>query len=598
MGVEEPGSPQGTARRVRPSRARARFLPVLATCLVTALGLAVWLALDARVARTSLEAAATELAVLKAQVIEGDDGAASSLDAVQEHSARARAATDGPHWWLAAHTPFVGPTVDGVRTVAAVVDDLATDALPALADARSAVDPASLTPVNGRIGLQPLIDAAPAVVAADDAVQSGAERLAALPTDRMVGVVSGPVEDVRAQVDELAATTATASRVVQILPPMLGADGPRTYAVLVQGNSEIRSLGGMPGVVILLTADDGAVRYVGEWPASEFVFDEPVLRLTDEELNLYTEILGLYLADVTMTPDFPRAAELARAMIAAKKGTTVDGVLAVDPVALGGVLAATGPVTTPSGTTLTAENASDYLLHDVYREVPVEAEQDAFFAETARAVFRALAAGHADPGRLARGLAAAAEDGRLLAWSADEGEEALIARTPLGGELRGADGDSPVIGVYLNSGTAAKIDHFLDYGVGVEQVACTGDGRAVFGLTVDLTSTVPDGGTLPEYVSGSGEFVPEGVIRTNVAVYAPVGGWIESVDTEGRAEGIASYVHAGLDVGVQTVDLDPGETETLRLTIIGGTQPRPVLVRMTPGPNAANLSVQDSAPCR
>lgn len=580
----------------RPTHRRRTLVIGVLLGIAAAVGLIVSLGIDAIDARANLRDAATEVAALEDQVRAGDAEAAdATLASLQEHAAAAHAATDGALWWLAARVPGVGPSVQGVATVAAVVDSLAQDALPRLARARAAVSPSALTPVDGRIDLQPIVDVAPEVVAADDAVQGARERLAALEPERMVGVVAGPVEDLAAQVDEVAMTTATASRAVQLLPPMLGADGPRTYAVLVQGNSEIRSLGGMPGVIVLLRADDGAVTFAGSVPAGGFTFVPTVLPLTDDEQNLYTEILGTYMSDVTMTPDFPRSAELARAMLAQGKGIEVDGVLAVDPVALQNVLAVTGPVTTAGGVALTGDGAADYLLRQVYFDVPEEPAQNAIFADAARAVFEAVAAGKDEPAALVDALARSAGEGRVLAWSADEDEQALLAGTVLGGVLSGADGDSPVIGVYLNSGSAAKIDSYLDYSVVADHVACTGDGASVVEVSVTLSSSVPeDVASLPDYVAGYGPYVEPGTILTNVAVYAPRNGWIDSVETEGDIEGISPFVHNDLEVGVQTIDLEPGESEMIKLLVVADSeQSGPVRLRVTPGPHAAQVTVND-----
>ena len=50
------------------------------------------------------------------------------------------------------------------------------------------------------------------------------------------------------------------------------------------------------------------------------------------------------MQDVNLTPDFPTAAATAQAMWERKTGQHVDGVLSLDPVALGYILDATGPV--------------------------------------------------------------------------------------------------------------------------------------------------------------------------------------------------------------------------------------------------------------
>ena len=162
-------------------------------------------------------------------------------------------------------------------------------------------------------------------------------------------------------------TTEPASRAVQLIPPMLGADGPRDYLLLVQNNAEVRATGGIPGSVILLRAEAGAVTIVdtrsggslGSLPA-------PVVPLTDAESNLFGPDLAADMRDVTFTPDFPRSAEIARSIWAQQVGGEVDGVVSVDPGALALVLAHTGPVPVAPGPmadalggTLTGANAAD-----------------------------------------------------------------------------------------------------------------------------------------------------------------------------------------------------------------------------------------------
>ena len=50
--------------------------------------------------------------------------------------------------------------------------------------------------------------------------------------------------------------------------------------------------------------------------------------------------------------------------------------------------------------------------------------------------------------RIGEGLAAAAREGRLLLWSAHQGEAHLLEGTVLDGGLRGVNGSRPVVGVF------------------------------------------------------------------------------------------------------------------------------------------------------
>ncbi|MGP2481120.1 DUF4012 domain-containing protein, partial [Listeria monocytogenes] len=85
------------------------------------------------------------------------------------------------------------------------------------------------------------------------------------------------------------------------------------------------------------------------------------------------------IQDVTQVPDFAVGAPLAREMWRRQTGTAVDGVIAVDAVALSSLLEATGPVTLPTGDVLTSADAVPLLLDEVYRRYPDPKSHDVFF---------------------------------------------------------------------------------------------------------------------------------------------------------------------------------------------------------------------------
>ena len=63
--------------------------------------------------------------------------------------------------------------------------------------------------------------------------------------------------------------------------------------------------------------------------------------------------------------------------------------IATDPVAMGYMLGATGPATLPSGEQITADNAAELSMSEVYERFPKaedNPERDAFLQQVARAV--------------------------------------------------------------------------------------------------------------------------------------------------------------------------------------------------------------------
>ena len=133
-----------------------------------------------------------------------------------------------------------------------------------------------------------------------------------------------------------------------------------------------------------------------------------------------------------MTPDFPRSAQLLAARWAQDMGQTVDGVIAADPVGARYVLEATGPVTEPGGSTITAADVLQVLLRDAYRDIADPATADAFYAGVAASIFRAVGAGQGDQQGLVTALARAGSEGRIRLWSAHPDEQETLARTTIG----------------------------------------------------------------------------------------------------------------------------------------------------------------------
>jgi len=376
----------------RRRRRRRRFLRwtliTVAVLLVVTIAGVAWVGVDALRARGELKAAGAQVHTLQGQVEKGDRKAAVvTLRSLTEHAHAALAGTHGPHWSAARALPWLGDNVIAVQTVSEVIDGLAVDALPALMDATSLVDPTTLAPVNGRVNLAPLVKARPQVVAANAEVQAAVRRLDAIDPDGLLTEVAAPLADLRTQVHKVALTTATADRAVRLLPPMLGASGPRQFLMLVQNNAEQRATGGVP-TLILLRAVDGAVEVVETRSAGGNLSNlpKPILPLTAQEQALFSNRLGIYMADVTFTPDFPRSGQLARAIWRQQVGTDLDGVLSIDPGALANVLGATGPVKLSDGQVLTSKNAAQVLMNTVYLKIIDPVKQDEFFSAAAASV--------------------------------------------------------------------------------------------------------------------------------------------------------------------------------------------------------------------
>ena len=555
-------------------------------------------------AKDALETVADQFESIAADLKSGDAASAKrSLEVAQQAATEASDNTQGPGWWLTSRLPGVGDDVQAVRTVADVTDVLSTDVLPDVLVASEKLNPANLRPHHGRIDIGPLAEVAPSVVAADQEMQRQEDRVAALRPEDLNPQLAKPVELMQTKLHEAASLSSKASYAVRLLPTMLGADGKRDYLVLFQNNAEIRATGGIPGAFATMSADRGRISLGAQGSASSIgELDRPALPLSEEELGLYQAKMALFPQNVNFTPDFPRSAELAQAMWTRAKGAKVDGVVSIDPVALSYLLEGTGPVPLPGGQRLTAENAVPLLLNDVYRRLPDPAAQDEFFAVAARAVFEKVTSGAGQPQAVLEGLSRAASEGRIYAWSDRSNEQKLLAETALGGEIpRVPDSSRPFVGVFLNDGTGAKMQYYLDHHVDVKPLSCNGEGRQKVAVTVTLSSSAPaNAAGLPPYIVGMAKElgIRPGSMRLNVHLYAPIKGWVESSTVDGNDLPLSEAEHLGHPVASTTVEVAPGQTRRLTYTVMTGLrQTGQVKLRVTPGVRGSGVGDVEQTAC-
>jgi hypothetical protein len=563
-----------------------------------------WVGVEAWQAKGHLQTAAGLFGQLQTQISHRDLSAAKgTLVALQVETRAARDATDGPEWTVGGHLPFMGDDLAAVRVVSAVLDDLVENGLPPLLDVASKLDPATLAPHAGRVDLASLTAAAPRIAAGLAVVQRAQASVAKIDTGELAGQLGaavGQLADGLARVERL---TATANRAAVLLPGLLGADGPRNYLVLFQNNAEVRATGGMPGAYIVLHADDGAVSITQQGTAAKDlrVFDSPVQSIGPDMQALYTDRPAIFPADVNLTPDFPTAAALARAMYQKRFGVAVDGVFATDPVALSYLLGVTGAVKLPEGEPLTGQNAVRVLLSEAYAKYPNPDDQDAYFAGAARATFDALIKGQANPEGILTELARAAGERRLLMWSADPREQAALAGTVLEGRLPADDGAHPTVGVFLNDGSGAKLSYYLTTAAALAVGDCDQDGSRELQLRLTLGSTAPAAG-LPAYVTGLALAGQKYTSRTNVMIFSPTGGGVAGITRDGQEVPFGAGVERGRGVGVLTVELPPGSTQTYDVTLQSGVLPQrqgAVVPRLwtTPGIRPWKSNVTGSSRC-
>lgn len=545
-----------------------------------------------------LTAAADDAQALKAAVQAGDDATTQeALDDLRAHSAGAADGVGSPIWSVMTKVPVVGDDAAGVRVVSEVVSDLAHNGIGDLVE--TSMDLESLLPTNGRIDLAK-VEALQAPVAQGRAALTAAqERLAREDPTGYISRLKVEYRDLQSQISDAAEMMAIADRTAQVLPPMLGSDGPKRYVLVIQNNAEVRATGGLPGAVSVIETNDGAVAMTQQIGGNSIPEQpKPLIPVTKEEQRVYGDHLWAWFLDANITPDFPRTAELMRAHWELAHDP-IDGILSLDPVTLSYILEATGPVQVRD-VTLTSETAVDELLHQVYLRYADPADQDVYFREVAQVIFDKVASGSASPTALMRALVKGTDEHRVYVHSFDEEVQADLAGTPIAGEMPDEATERPNVIVTMNDGTGAKMSYFLRYDVEVDATHCT---NGVQGLTakVHLQSDAPaDAATLPDYITGGEEYgIPRGAQLVGVRIYSPIGGDITDLKINGQPEEDAfNMEERGRRVQKLYVAMNPGDNVDLEWKLATGPdQVGDTDVMVTPSVRAGTSSSTARSAC-
>lgn len=584
--------PSGTGGRKATKRRRLTTIATgAALLLVLALASALWLGAKSATISGELSAAKAIVPDLRNSILKGDSAAArSNVEKLVRHTASAREAATDPFWTLAGALPGLGVNFQAAAEIAMSADDIARLGAAPLVDVADSIDWTSLMPSGQGVQLGPLEAAQPKLSAAAHAVRQSSERLDGIAVEGLMPQIAAPLVEARQELRPLRGGLDLAADVTQVLPSMMGNDSPRKYLLLIQNSAELRATGGIPGALAVLHVDKGKLSLGTQSSAAALGVFDPGVEIDPEQQQIYSTRLGKFMQDVNLTPDFPTAAQTAQAMWKAKTGQELDGVIALDPIALSYVLDATGPVRIDDPqlyeaggenlpTVLTTKNVVPTLLSDVYSEIAEPLMQDVYFAGVAKEVFSKISAGSGDAKKLVDGLTRGTSEGRILLWSRSSEEQSVIAKNPIGGSISGQTISPAHFGVYFNDGTGAKMDYYIKRTVQLVEECRTGEYGQVK-VRITSTNTAPrDAATsLPEYVTGGGAFgVPAGSVQTNIVAYGPVQAHMESAAVDHKEIGFASQLHSGRPVGTVTVALPPGKSSTVEFTfgkIVQHTEPK------------------------
>lgn len=579
-------------RQIKRKRRRRKILIgvlVVIAALAVFAGAFVWSALQTK---NELQQAVLSAQGLQQTIVGSDKSKREEqVSAFSNHVSKAYKQTSSPLWQLASAVPYVGDDISAVRTTVAAMENISSQALPQLLQAADNIDLNNVHVENGTIEISGLEASQRPLQIADDTIDKAMREVKTVKAVKTLHVaqIADALKTTETYCEKLDSMVHSLNSIVQVLPSMLGTeshanDAPRNYLILAQTNAEARPSGGLTGSLGLVTVQGGHVSLQPFVSDSEIQnADEPVVDLTAEERLLFTDKLGKDIRDVNFTPDFPRTGEIVNAMWARQYGVAVDGVIAIDPLFLQNMLAVTGGVAMPDGSTLDGTNTAQTLLHDVYARMTPQ-ETDEYFAVAAQAAFDHIMQNAGDFKSYIKALATSVEQRHVMVWSAHEDEQDLIADSAISGKSI-TEGAKPQVGVYISDETESKMDWYLHREVTTEfqKVARNGANQYTVHIKLQNTLTAEEAASEAEYVTGGGNIVPKGQIKTALFIYAPANGRLVDWEFQNADDYKGVTLHDGLTVGVGDVTLQPGESYEITVHVQSAPDTdEPLTLRQTP----------------
>lgn len=565
----------------RKKRHTGAIIAAVVAVLLVALGASGFMLLNsAKTVKSEAKEAVEIVGGLKDKVTSGDFSTLpDDAKKIDELCDSMKAETSSPLWTAASFIPVYGSDINAARTMIDALSDVSSNALVPMADNLSQATPGKLFQ-DGTINVSALQAVADSLSDSSKVFKSVNEKIQGI-GDTHISQVTELVDKAKDGFATLNGAVDAAEKVAPVLPQMLGANGQtRHYLVLAMSNVEIRACGGFPGSRGVMSVTDGKLE-LGDFVKVDMM-KEPLspLPITDEEANLFTtgwgltgfNTLGYTMGDVTMTPDYPRAAQLASDMQKAIVGDDIDGVFAVDPVFLQYMLGIVGGTQLPDGTVVDGSNAAKVLLHDIYWNYPVE-EQDAIFAAVAGSAFNKIVdeLGSSDIAKIAGAIEKGASEGRILMYSRNDDEEKAAKGLGISGALQTDTSEAPILGVYVNNYSYSKMDWFLDKRVTIDSSVENADGSTTYRVTTSLknTMTPQEKAEMPGYFQGHNgisQDIDDEVLR--LYLYAPAGGSISDIKTSGSGSiEMNEATHDGLKVAWGGVHMLLGQDVKVEYTV-------------------------------
>ena len=499
----------------------------------------------------------------KTSELEDRETATAAIQQAQFETAEAKTIAHGTLWNIAAKIPFIGSDITTVQGMTEVMDDMAQQTLPQLADIARRLSNSDLSGENGHLNLQPIVDIQDDFSTVNELMKQQAGTYNTLAEPR-ISVVKNVYVQGKKELNNVSTLIDQLNGALQLMPSFLGQNGSRTYLLSAQTTSETRSGGGLVGSLGTMTAESGKI-VVGDFhPNAEFINGG---NGNDSEKNVFSKPLGFSfdVRDTFAVPDVSRNAEMLNASWQRSQyACDIDGLISIDPVFIQKMVEITGNVTLDNGTVLTGQNTAEYMLNTIYKDIP-EDQQDAYFEYIAKTVMdNAFGNMTADQMmKVVRSIGSLAENRHFYAYTFHDDEAQYFQGAGLAESTPESESE-PEVGIYLNEQNPSKIGWYIERESEVTQTS-KNTYHVKYTLTNTLTAEEMD--TCTEYILGGmqkgvdGDVVAtSGTSAQRVLLYAPAGGAISGITTSGDVRDQSDTTMDGKPLNSSVAYIAPGES--------------------------------------
>lgn len=554
---------------VRKRRPRAIVLVVVSVVLLAALGWSGFARVQAIEAKARSGEALFRQAQTQALALDFSAAKRSTQGAIEAFD---DAAGDLSIFRLTRFIPVLGTQISAADTLLIVAREsgAATLEILEIADAAlaSLTENKELTP--NALTTEERTQILAAIADGQDRLQRASAHLAEarvafekMPKEGLVGPLEDITRELTLQFPLIERVIDNALPFTQILPHIAGYPDGIRYLFLLQNNQELRPTGGFIGSFGILELQNGEIQQFTT--DNVYTLDEAaearVTRTPPQPLVDYLAADKWFFRDANWSPDFPTSAQQALELYREEAPGTerMDGVIAVTPVFIQGILSITGPITV-DGVSFTAENVAQELRFQVDRGFRERGERGndrkGIIGRLGQEVVARIEnLPQSRWGELWAVLLANLEERHILIFLRDETAQQILHDRSWDGAVKATDGDF----LHVNDANLAslKTDQVITRAISYAVDLAAG--------TASLEISYEHHGTFTSTITR---------YRTYTRIYVPRGSRLLSSEgfmtndklKGGRPTDAETFDELGKTVFAGFVSVEPGTTETVRVT--------------------------------